>query len=49
MVNVCIFILQLLLRKDSGINKLEDFKDKTFSFGDVHYQLQVIFFLKNYF
>lgn len=28
------FYSAIITRKDSGINKLEDFKDKTFSFGD---------------
>lgn len=28
------FYSAIIARKDSGINKLEDFKDKTFSFGD---------------
>lgn len=30
-----VFYSAIITRKDSGINKLEDFKDKTFSFGDV--------------
>lgn len=30
-----VFYSAVITRKDSGINKLEDFKDKTFSFGDV--------------
>ncbi|MFN8674592.1 MAG: phosphate/phosphite/phosphonate ABC transporter substrate-binding protein [Candidatus Sericytochromatia bacterium] len=30
-----VFYSAIITRKDSGINKIEDFKDKTFSFGDV--------------